>query len=80
MYTFYYVYLICCASPGYKILLLFRTAQKMKFSIKDIFSKCDQIRSFLQTWSQLLKKSLTENFIFCAASLVIFHTNFLGNR
>ena len=24
------------------------TAQKMKFSIKDLFSKCDQIRSFLQ--------------------------------
>ena len=24
-------------------------AQKMKFSIKDFFSKCDQIRSFLRT-------------------------------
>ena len=24
------------------------TAQKMKFSIKDFFSKCDQIRSFQQ--------------------------------
>ena len=23
------------------------TAEKMKFSIKDFFSKCDQIRSFL---------------------------------
>ena len=43
------------------------TAQKMKFSIKDFFSKCDQIRSFLQIWSHLLKKSLMENFIFCAA-------------
>ena len=42
------------------------TAQKMKFSIKDFFSKCDQIRSFLQIWSHLLKKSLMENFIFCA--------------
>ena len=30
----------------------------MKFSIKDFFSKCDQIRS-------KLKKSLMENFIFC---------------
>ena len=39
----------------------------MKFSIKDFFSKCDQIRSFLQTWSYLLKKSLMKNFIFCAA-------------
>ena len=42
------------------------TAQKMKFSIKDFFSKCDQIRSFLRIWSHLLKKSLMENFIFCA--------------
>ena len=39
-------------------------AQKMKFSIKDFFSKCDQIRSFLRIWSHLLKKSLTENFLF----------------
>ena len=37
--------------------------KKMKFSIKDFFSKCDQIRSFLRIWSHLLKKSLTENFI-----------------
>ena len=42
------------------------TAQKMKLSIKDFFSKCDQIRSFLGIWSHLLKKSLMENFIFCA--------------
>ena len=41
------------------------TAQKIKFSIKDFFSKCDQIRGFLRIWSYLLKKSLTENFIFC---------------
>ena len=25
-----------------------RTAQKMKFSIKDFFSKCDQVRSFMR--------------------------------
>ena len=36
----------------------------MKFSIKDFFSKCDQIRSFLPIWSHLLNKSLMENFIF----------------
>ena len=42
------------------------TAQKMKFSIKTFFSKCDQIRIFLPIWSHLLKKSLMENFIFCA--------------
>ena len=29
----------------------------MKFLINDFFSKCDQIRSFLQIWSDLLKKS-----------------------
>ena len=41
----------------------------MKFSFKDFFSKCDQIRSFLRIWSHLLKKSLTENFIFCAVTI-----------
>ena len=39
----------------------------MKFSIKDFFSKCDEIRSFLRIWSHL-KKSLMENFIFCAVN------------
>ena len=33
--------------------------------MKDFFSKCDQIRSFLQIWLHLLKKSLMEN-IFCS--------------
>ena len=41
----------------------------MKFPIKDLFSKCYQIRSFLRIWSHLLKKSLMENFIFCAMIL-----------
>ena len=40
------------------------SAQKMKFCIKDFFSKSDQIRSFLQIWSHFLKKSLIVNFIF----------------
>ena len=30
------------------------TAQKMKFFIKDFFSKCDQIRRKLWIWSHLL--------------------------
>ena len=38
----------------------------MKFSIKDFFCKCDQIRRKLGIGSYLLKKSLMENFIFCA--------------
>ena len=45
---------------------LFFNAQKMKFFIKDFFSKCDQIHRKLRIWSHLLKKSSVENFIFCA--------------
>ena len=41
-------------------------AQKMKFSINDLFIKCDQIRRTLRIWSHLLKKPVMENFIFCA--------------
>ena len=44
------------------------TAQKMKFSIKDSFSKCDHIRRKLRIWSHLVKKSLMENSIFCAVN------------
>ena len=40
------------------IILSFFTAQKMKFSIKNLFSNCEPIRSFLRIWSHLLKKSL----------------------
>ena len=63
------------ASSHYYIVLIIRTlelyisqifandtAQKMKFSIKDFFTKCDLICSFLQK----LNKSLIENFIFWA--------------
>ena len=39
------------------------TAQKIKFSIKEFFSKCDQIYSSLRIRLHLLKKSLM-NFIF----------------
>ena len=44
----------------------FHTPQKMKFAIKDFFSKCDQIHSFLRVWLHLLNTSFMENFIFCA--------------
>ena len=50
------------------------TAQKMKFSIKDFFSKCDQLRSKLRVWSPLLKKSLMEPLNFCAVwALIQYH-------
>ena len=54
--------------------------KKMKFSIKDFFSKCDQIcRNLrnLQIWSHLLKKSLIENFIFCPAIFISLDSEFL---
>ena len=47
-------------------------AQKMRFSIKDFFSKCEQIRRKPRIWSLLLKKSLMENFIFCAVFVKYF--------
>ena len=43
----------------------------MKFSTKDFFSK-----SFLRIWSHLLKKSLMENFIFCAVYNVELYRGF----
>ena len=42
----------------------------MKFSIKDFFSKCDQIHRKQWIWSHLLKKSLMENFIFCGVNVL----------
>ena len=51
---------------------LFFTAHKMKFSIKNFFGKCDQTHSFLRIWPRLLKKSLTENFIFGAVFALAF--------
>ena len=48
------------------------TAQKMKFSIKNFLSKCDQIRCFLRIWSHLLKNSFMDNFIFCAVNKEAF--------
>ena len=41
----------------------------MKFSIKNFFSKCDQIRNFQRIWTHLLKKSLMKKSIFCAVHL-----------
>ena len=44
----------------------------MKLSIKDFFSKGDQIGRKLRIWSHLLKKSLMKNFIFlCRIKIVL---------
>ena len=45
--------------------------KRMEFSIKDFFSKCDQIcwSHLDRIWSHLLKKSLMENFSFCVVSV-----------
>ena len=44
---------------------------KNEVSVKDFFSKYDQIRSFLRIWSHLLKKSLMKNYIFCVQCLPV---------
>ena len=68
--------------PSYVLILIMTLkllkliAQTVKFFIKDFFSKCTQIRSFLRIWSHLLKKSLMGNFIFCAVNGM----NFKGNE
>ena len=48
-------------------------AQKMTFSIKDFVNKCDKIHSFMKIWSDLLKKSLIENFSFCTKETFDFN-------
>ena len=49
------------------------TVQKMKFSVNDVFSKCDQIPSFLRISSHLLKKSLMINFIVVKRKIYILY-------
>ena len=73
--SFLFLYKYCCFcesppiikySPFHNIHSVKYTAQKTKFSIKDLFSKCDKILRKMWIWSRLLKKSLMENFTFCA--------------
>ena len=45
--------------------------KKIKLSIGDFFSQCDQIHSFLGVWSHLLKKSSIKNFILCEVLVFI---------
>ena len=45
---------------------------KNEVFINDFSSKYDQIRRKLRIWSHLLRKSLMENFIFCAMVCSIY--------
>ena len=74
-------FLMNCSSLGkaarnelYELRLKEKKIQKMKFFIKDFLSKCDQIRRKLRILSHLLKKSLMENFIFLAVTVVGNHS------
>ena len=60
---------LCQTSKIFEKYFREKHCTKMKFSIKDFFSRCDQIRRNLRIWSHLLKKCLMENFIFCAVKL-----------
>ena len=52
----------------------------MKFSLKDFFSKCDQIRKKLLIWSHLLKKCSVENLIFLQWNITIVINDVIENR
>ena len=54
------------------LLCAISTAQRMKLSVKDFFSKYDQICRKLRIWSRLLTKSLMENFIFWCSVPICF--------
>ena len=82
-----YTHLLFCRSltlinnQTYSIYQSSGTLQKMRFSIKHFFSKCDQIRRKLRIWSHSLQKSLIENFFFRAVNvreLVHNHTQFFS--
>ena len=62
------------------VILVSFTARKMKFFIKDLFSKCDQICRKLRIWSHLPQKSLTENLIFCPAFSIVVSIYFCHGR
>ena len=55
-----------CTKIRSKLVKLKTLHKKMKFFIKDFFSKCDKIRKKLWIGSHLLKKPLMENFLFGA--------------
>ena len=64
-------------SQQFSVYLLAQiNTQKMNFSVKNLFSKCDHIRIKLRIYSHLLNKSLTEKFIFCVLNIIGFTTEY----
>ena len=54
------------AIPYVNFYVEFQSSSKpKKFTVKDFFSKCELICSFMRICSHLLKEYSTENFIFC---------------
>ena len=53
-------------------LFLWMCLSEMKFSMKNFWSKYDQIRNF-RIWLYLLKKSLMQNFTFYEGSFIRLH-------
>ena len=54
------------------------TAQKMKFSIKYFFSKCEQIRRKLRIWSHLLKNPQWKTLIFVQYLLLCLYIGLMS--
>ena len=46
----------------------------MSFSVKNLFSKCEDIRIKLRIYSHLLNKSFMENFVFYVVNIIGFTT------
>ena len=69
--NFYIEYISSNLSLHTKLIKSLLFTAQTKFSIKDFFGKCDQIRSFLRIWSYLPGKSFMENFSFCAVIIAI---------
>ena len=78
-YSFYHGFHSVCASNALLVSVT-KLHKKKTFSIKGFFRKCGQIRSFLQIWSHLLKKSLIENFVFCAVSYLFYRSKWESNN
>ena len=72
-----------CTFVFSKCFILFHiliVEQKIKFSIRDIFCKCNQIHRVLRIWSHLLKKSLIQKFVFVQCLLDDWYSHMVVNH